>query len=333
MLVRDAVKKVKEGLALPATIVLTGDEPYMRDMGVQELTRAAGVTEPEMNVAVFEGRPDMQQLREALARFPFLSEKKVVVLRETEILSSAAKTADSQPLEHALIEDHTLFVITAPGKLDRRKSYVKYLMRSALIVECAQLKGEALIKFIESEALRRRLHIGREAARVLAERTQGDMYVLSSELDRYEAVCTGQITRADVERYTPLSDELNMFGIWDLLAGGRYDAAYRDLQRLLQEDATPIGFITFLANTFRQMLVARACRDAGFQERRTVECICAETGAKEWTARRAYERSRQFTAEKLRANVRLLSEIDFGAKQGAYVLETDLYGLLQILFR
>lgn len=333
MLLRDAVDKVRKGVPLPATVVLTGDEQYIRDTGIRELTRAANVTEPEMNVATFEGRPDMNALKEALARFPFLSETKAVVLKETDILSAAAKTELSKPLESALIEGHTLFIISAPGKLDRRKAYVKTLLGSALVVECSPLKGEALTKFIVGEARRRRLHMGAEAARVLAERVQGDLYAAANELDKYAAVCTGQITRADVERYTPPSDELNMFGIYDTLAAGRHEQAYREVMQLLSEDANPIGFLTFLANTFRQMLVGRACRDAGFQDRRTVECICAETGAKEWTARRAYERSGRFSADRLRKNVRLLSDMDFGMKQGMYVPQSDLYGLLQMLFR
>lgn len=333
MLLRDAVSKVRSGSVLPATVVLTGEEDYIRATGIRELIKAAGVTVPEMNVTTFEGAPPMHELIEALARFPFMSETKVVVLKETDILGTTASSALSKPLEKAVLEDHTLFVITTAGKLDKRKAYVKDLLSRALIVECNPLKDEALTKYIIGEAKRRRLHIGREAARELAERLQGDLCGINSELDKLASVVTGQITRDDIARLTPPSDELNMFGIFDTLAAGRHEQAYTDVKRLLAEDATPLGLVTFLANTFRQMLVARACRDAGFNERRTLDCVREETGAKEWTARRAYARSVQFPAERLRKNIQLLADVDFGVKQGEYILRNDLYGILQMLFR
>lgn len=332
MMLRDAVKKVRQGDMRPCTVVLHGDEQYIRATGIRELTRAAGVQAPEMNIAEFEGRPDMSRLVEALARFPFMSESKVVILKDTDLLSAAVQSTLTKPLENAVIEEHTLFIITAPGKLDKRKGYVKKLMSSALLVECKPLVGEALSRFVVSEAKRRNLHIGKQAAAQLIERTQGDLYALASELDKLASVAEGQITPQDVQKYTPPSLELNMFGILDTYAAGKHEQGFAELMRLLQEDPSPVGFLTFLANTFRQMLVARACRDARFPEHRTLECVCAETGAKEWTARRAYERAARFSAAHLRRNVQLMANVDFGLKQGEFFPESDMYGLMERLF-
>lgn len=332
MLLRDAVKKIREGGSLPAIVILTGEETYIRTAGIRELTKAAGVVAPEMNVTTFEGRPPMRELKEALARCPFLSPAKVVVLKDTDILSSAASKELSKPLEDAVLDGSTLFIITTPGKLDRKKSYLKSISGSALIVECSPLSADALNRFIVSEAKRRKVHIGKAEAQKLAERTQGDLYAVASELDKLCTIVSGQITSEDIERYTTESEELNMFRIFDTFLAGRHEKGYSELKSLLADDPTPIGFMTFLSNTFRQILVARACRDARFPERRTIDCVCTETGAREWAARKAYERAVRFSASKLRENVRLLADADFGAKQGELVLATDLYGLMERLF-
>lgn len=332
MLLNDAVKQVKSGSVTPGIIVLCGDEPYIRSFGIQKLIEASDTLLPEMNVSVFDGRPPIEELKIALERCPFMSRTKVVVLRETDLLSSDAPTAQAKHLENLRLDDGTLFIISAPGKLDRRKGYVKQLLSSAIIVNCDPLQGAAMTRFIAGEAKRRRLSIGNVPAEALAERTQGDLNAIVSELDKLASVCTGQITIGDIERYVPESEELNMFRIYDSLAAGKHKQAFREVMHLVSEDANPIGFVTFLANTFRQMLVARACRDARFSDRKTIECVCEETGAKEWAARRAFQHCTRFTASKLRDNVQLLASVDFGAKQGMYELERDLYPILERLF-
>lgn len=331
MLVRDAVRAVKMG-TMPKTVVLWGDEAYIRKVGERELVKAAAVVYPEMNVAIFEGRPNLGDLEAALGRIPFASPTKVVVLRDTDILSTGASTDLSKPLSRAPLEEHTLFIISAPGKLDKRKDYVKHLMGSALMVECASLAGEALRKCLVAEAKARGLIMGRAAAEMLADRTQGDLHAAMNELDKLSSVAVGEISVKDIEVYTPAPPEADVFRIHDLFVQGRTEEAMREVNALLEEDPTPIGFLTMLGNSFRQMLVARACRDAKFTQRRTIDCICQETGAREWVAKRAYDRASHFTAQKLRENVELMSEVDFGAKQGIYVLASDLYGLLARLY-
>lgn len=331
MRVRDAIAEIRKG-DYPRTVVLWGSDPYVRSVGTREIVKAAGVRVPEMNLIRFEGTPDMRELKNALARVPFMSPVKVVLLEDTEILSKNVASAVSKQLEDAELGDGTLFVISALGALDKRKSFVKSLPKSALVIECSPLKGDALTRYIQSEAARRGRHIGRKAAEAVAQRTEEDLFAAESELDKLTCVTQGQITAEDVEKYTPPSPETNMFGTVDLFLVGRTQEAYREVEALLAQDPSPIGFLTFLANTFRQMLVARACRDAGFSEKRTVECIVAETGAREWAARKSYERCRRFTASQLRRKIEFLGDVDFGVKQGAFVLRTDLYAILSELF-
>lgn len=328
----DAVRAVRNRKVTTGTIVLYGDEPYFRARGLKDLVDAAEVSIPEMNISVFDGRPEMSALTQALGRVPLMSDIKIVVLKETDLLSSSATTTLTKPLENAVIEDHTLFIITAGGKLDKRKGYVKSLQGSALLCECMPLKPDAQVRFIVNEAQQRGLHIDKGAARALADRVPDDLYGLTNELDKLASVLVGQITKRDIEFYVPPSDEMNMFAIYDDLAAGRVEQGHQKLNVLLADDPTPIGFITFLANTFRQMLIARACRDARFSMQRTIDCICSETGAREWSAQRAFDRCIHFTAPKLRENVRLLADVDFGAKQGVYVLQTDLFALIELLF-
>lgn len=331
MLVRDAVQKIKKG-ALPATVILCGEAEYIRSVGVRELTGAAQVEMPDLNVMTFEGRPPMSSLRDALGRPPILSAHKVVILRNTDLFVPRNGPDAGKPVANMTVEAHTLFIVDAGPKLDRRRASVKQLLKAGMLVECNPLRGDALDNYIVALGRQRRLHISKTCARSLAERCEDDLYVITSELDKLRHVCTGEITAVDLDRYCPPEPEASVFAIQDLMLSGRYEEAKGAVDNLLRNDPYPMGFLTMTANSLRQMLIARTCRDAGYAQQKTISIIMAETGAKDWAARRAYERCTRMPAARLRRALRRLSEVDFGSKQGLYTLTTDLYALLYDIY-
>lgn len=331
MRVRDAVKSVKEG-KLPATVILYGESAYIRSTGVRELTTAAGVSVPELNLMTYEGRPSMDSLRDALSKPPFMSENKVVVLRRTDLFGPGASADLSRPMEQMIIEDHTLFIVDAGEKIDKRKASVKHLLKTAMLIECAPLTGDALSGYIAALARQRRLHISKTSAESLAERCSGDLHVVAAELDKLKCVCRGEITQADLDRYSRPVPEAGVFAIQDLFLGGRCEEAKRAVDAMLRTESSPMGFLSMTADALRQMLIARTCRDARFPYQKTVGLITSETGARDWVARRAYDRSAHLSADKLRYGLRRLSEVDFGIKQGRYNPGTDLYALLYDIY-
>lgn len=327
MKVREAVQKVRAG-GLPATVILHGEEEHIRRVGVRELVAAAAVELPELNVMTFEGRPSMEKLRDALGKPPFMAERKAVVLRRTDLFARNTPGSQSDPIRQMVVEDHTLFVIDAGEKLDQRKGSVRHLLGNGMLVECAPLKGEALHRYIASLARQRRLHLSQDVARSLAERCGDDLQTITTELDKLRFVCRGEITSADLDRYCRPVPEAGVYEIQDLLLAGRYEPARRAVERMINEDSSPIAFLTILANALRQMLIARTCRDARYQRQKTVQLIMQETGARDWMARRAYEKCVHLSADAIRRGLRRLSIVDFGAKQGRYHLASDLFALL-----
>lgn len=327
MKLRDAVSKIKSG-KLPVTVLLHGEEEYIRVVGVRELMTAVRVSLPEINITVFEGRPSMGRLRDALAKPPLMSESKIVLLRATDILSAAAPNSLSRRLPELVLAEGTLFIIDAGEKIDRRKAAVKHILQHGLNVECQPLKGEPLISYVVQLSAMRHLHISRTAAQSLVTRCGGDLFVINTELDKLQFVCSGEVTGQDLDLYSRPMPEAGVFEIQDLLCAGHYAAAERAVRELLCRDASPMGFLSLTAAALRQMLIARACRDAGYSWQKTISTIVAETQAREWSAKRAYERSSHYSADHLRRAIARLAQIDFGAKQGIYLLEQDLYALL-----
>lgn len=327
MKVRDAVAKIKSG-TLPATVLLYGEEGYIRSIGMQELKAAVPVSMPQVNVSAYDSRVSLSTLRDALAKPPFMSPNKIVLLDAADIFSSRGSAAVSTRIAAMDLADGTLFLIDGGEKPDRRKSGIRQLMKTSLVVECQPLKGDALTGYVVQLARKRGLHMSRTAAQSLTDRCGGDLFSVTTELDKLQYVCSGEITKEALDKFCRPAPEAGVFEIQDLFCAGHYEAARRAVENLLREDPSPVGFLSLTGNVLRQMLIARACRDAGYSEQKTVETVCSETGMRPWGAKRVYERCRHYSAAHLRRALSKVAQIDFGVKQGMYILADDLYAFL-----
>ncbi|MDL2236660.1 DNA polymerase III subunit delta [Christensenellaceae bacterium OttesenSCG-928-K19] len=324
---QQAIAQLKDGQA-KQYILFYGEDEFLKAAGVRQAVDLLDVQTPELNVSYFEERPDAGDVARAMETLPFMSDKRVIVIRNTDILSSACAAEYTGSLDAAVMPPGNYLVIGIKGKLDKRKKFYKKIEQQGMVVDCAPLNEKQLADFVTGEVSQRNLMITEKNARLLGELCGGDLQVVINEVEKLAAVSKGNITQQDIEKYVSKSLEYNVFKIHDNFCSRNEAAAKVLIDRLLEEEPNPVSLISLLAGNFKQMLVARACKDAGFSERKTIMHIMEETGAKEWSAKRAIGNCKSFSAQKLRHSIYRLGQIDFDAKQGGVVLQTDLFALL-----
>ncbi len=327
MKVKEAVTQIKNG-KIKNFMILSGEDEGVKQQAFQTILKLLDVQMPELNYSVFEQRPDPQEVIRSLETLPFMGGRRVVVIKNTDILASAAAGDFSAPYERANIPADNVLVIVTQGNADKRKAFVKYVMKNGIFAECAALKDSELVSYIGNLAKQNNLLISSKNAQTLATLADGDLSVIKNELEKLKCVCKGDITAEDLEKYAVKSMQYNVYKIHDLMVAGHAQEAYGLMEKLLAEDANPIGFLTLLSNNFRQMLVARACRDAKFPDNKTISHVMEATGTWEFAARRALSQCKAFRARELRRAINKLAQMDFDAKQGVVILKTDLYALL-----
>jgi DNA polymerase III delta subunit len=327
----DAVKAFKEKKWKPY-ILFYGEEGYFRRVGLEAALHELHVGTPELNVSVFEERADAGDVARAMETLPFMSEVRAVVLKNTDLLTSAAAAELTEPITKAHMPRGNVLLITLNGKPDKRKQLYKKIAAEGMLVECTPPSDNELARYAVQAAKTRGLILSLQNAQYLCELCGGEPGALETELEKLGAVCLGNISREEIEKYTAKSRQFNVFRIHDLLCAQKLGEANQAINRMLLDDSNPVGFISLIAGNFRQMLVARACRDARFSEARTMRCIADETGAKEWAAKRALQRCKKYTAEALRKGLKKLARMDYMAKQGETVLKTDLFALLADIY-
>ncbi|WP_066683264.1 DNA polymerase III subunit delta [Christensenella intestinihominis] len=327
MKAQEALKQIKAG-NVKNFIILGGEDDAQIQQAFHAILSALDVQMPELNLSFFEERPEPMTVVRSLETLPFMGERRVVVIKNTDLLSAAAPGELSAPFEKANMPMQNVLLVVHRGKADKRKAFVKYVIKNGMFVECNAMKDNELAAYIVQAAKRKNLLISTKNAQTLAVLADGDMGVVGSELEKLSCVCRGDITADDIEKYAVKSMQYNVYKIHDLLVGGHAREAHTLIDRMLAEENNPIGFLTLLANNFRQMLVARACRDARFPEQKIISHIMQATGAWEFAARRALAQCKQFTARQIRRALEKLAQMDFDAKQGIISLKTDLYPLL-----
>ncbi len=329
---QQAIEQIRAG-RVKQYMLFFGEDEYLKAAGIKEALAALPVETPELNISVFEERPDGRDVARAMETLPFMSGARVVLLKNTDLLSSACAAEYTEPLAAVEMPGSNYLLMSAKGKPDKRKKLYKKIEKLGMAVDCAPLSEQQLAAFVAGEAAKRNLMIADKNARLLGELTGGDLQKVISEMDKLCAVSRGSITEQDIETYVSKSLEYSVFKIHDHFCARNERAAKKLIEQLLEEEPNPVGLLSLIAGNFRQMLVARACKDAGYPEQKTVAHIMQETGAKEWPARRAWNHCKSFTAAGLRQSIRRLGQMDFEAKQGGVVLQTDLFALLAGVYR
>ncbi len=328
----DALKQFAEKKLKPY-IVFYGEEEYLKYNGLQAALDALDIGTPELNLSLFEERPDGRAVAVAMETLPFMSENKAVLIKNTDILSSASSAEYTEPLGKVHMPASNYLIIVAKGKVDKRKAFYKKLAKEGMMVECDPLGEYELIAFAVNAAFKDGLILSKDNAQVLCEYCGGDLSTVVNELQKLSSICEGNITPKEIEKYVSKSVQFNVFKIHDLLCAGKLPEAMALIDRMLLDDPNPIGFIGLIAGNFKQMLVARACREAGFAPNKTIAHIMDETGVKEWAAKRALSNCRSYGLPALRAGVKKLGRMDYMAKQGEVVLKTDLFPLLVDIYK
>lgn len=317
------------GGPLDGAFFLFGDARRLRDEGARRLT-IASVDEAtrEFNLDTFRGGDaDPEALSSALAMPPMMAPRRVVVLTEAQELTPKGRKLVEETLER--LPDQLTFVITATVPARSKAAFYKRLKDHCASFEWKSPRDSDLPGWILERA---REHHGfsltHEAAQALAASIGNDTSLLEAELDKLSNAAAGETV--GIETVRVLVPNLRVVNRWqwlDLVASRRYQAALRDLPRLLSEPSeTAVGL---LIPMIEQHLYIGLALEGG---QGVVAAAMTRAGRAQlkWKARAYDEQARGWRTPSLERALRLLHRADCQAKTGGRdleVLETLLLSL------
>ena len=192
---------------------LHGEEPYFIDQ-IEAAVDAHVLSDAEkgFNQSVLYGRDvDHLVLLDYLRRYPMMSERQVVILREAQEMKGLTELASyvEQPMPT------TVFVVCHKHKkVDMRTKMGKALQgKNTVLFESKKLYDNQVPDWIASWCKSRKLAVEPAAAALLAEYLGTDLAKISNELDKLALNLPSgtTVTPAHVQEYVGISKDYNVF--------------------------------------------------------------------------------------------------------------------------
>lgn len=288
-------------------VTLTGANDLLRK---GELTRLVAAFEAEHDaIAVerFDGEETTpERMRESIQSMPFLSVRKLVVLREPGKQKVFAE-AIVEVLQE--IADTTDLIIYEP-KLDKRSSYYKTLKKATDYREYNDLDAHSLARWAAEYVKGQGGSLSAADATLLIDRLGLNQQMIQSELDKLLAY-DGKVTRDSIGLLTEPLPQSTVFELLDAAFTGKSQRVfdlYRE-QRALRVE--PQAIIAMLAWQLHVLAVVKAGGQRG------VDQTAKEAKLNPFVVRKSQAITRQLTLEQIKQLIADLLELDMQLKRSS----------------
>ena len=222
----------------------TGANDFARQAAVRALVTAFIAEHTDMAVERLDGEEaPADRLREAMTSLPFLTARKLVILREPGKQKAFA--------EHIIdilkdVADNTDVLIVEP-KLDKRGTYYKALKKATDFKEYNDLDGNGLARWAADYAKEQGGSLSAADARVLVDRVGPNQQLLAAELGKLLAYDPA-ITKRSIELLVEPMPQSTIFELLDAAFAGKTARAmelYREQRALKVEPQAIIAMLSW----------------------------------------------------------------------------------------
>lgn len=262
--------------------VLYGEEDYMKSFYCKRITDKAVTAYENFNLQRYDGTPDMAQLAAAVNNLPLMSERKCIVLRDTD--PQGLKAGDWKELQAILKalpqECIMIFLFDAvkpnPKKDARFKSLLTLAQKNGLAVEIKALAHRDLQRFIAKHVRAAGCEIDAETADYLIETCGPGLNNLACELEKVCARAGGgatahaQIAREHIDAVAIRPMTSSIYDLARAVIAGQLDKGMRIVDELFYKKEEPVIILSALSGAFCDLYRAAATVQAGVGDARVI---------------------------------------------------------------
>jgi len=195
----------------------------------------------EMDAASHTGVDDVRAINDSVRYAPASARYKVYIIDEVHMLSTAAFNAFLKTLEEP--PEHAKFVFATT---EIRKVPVTVLSRCQRF-DLRRVEAELLMKHLSSIAAKEKVEIEPEALGIIARAAEGSVRDSLSLLDQAIAHAAGPVQADQVRQMLGLADRTRVIDLFESLARGDIESAFREFRDQYDTGADPIVVLSDLA--------------------------------------------------------------------------------------
>lgn len=312
--------------ALPAVVLVQGDEELLVTRAVTEAVQAARAADPGADVREYEaGAVTAGEVAEMLSPSLF-GGRRLLILRSGQ---DARKDLTAALLSYAKQPDpEVTLLVTHPGGA-KGKAFADGLRAAgATVVAAAKLKGHReRVAFVREEFRRAGGRCSDDAAEALLAAVGNDLRELSAACAQLMADTSGRIDAETVARYYRGRAEVSGFTVADAAIAGDAPGALEALRWALHVGVDAVPIADALADGVRTVArVSSAGRGSPYQ-------LASSLGMPAWKIERAQRQGRGWSPEGLvdamHAAARCNADVKGGSDDRGYALERAVVAVAQ----
>src|SRR5499427_3197662 len=220
-----------------------GPTIHMPTLGLhcQAIMESRHIDVLEMDAASHTGIDDVRQITDGVRYAPSSARYKVYIIDEVHMLSTAAFNAFLKTLEEP--PEHAKFVFATT---EIRKVPVTVLSRCQRF-DLRRVEAEILMRHLSGIAAREKVEVEPEALGIIARAAEGSVRDSLSLLDQAIAHAAGPVRADQVRQMLGLADRTRVIELFDALARGDIESAFREFRDQYDTGADPIVVLSDLA--------------------------------------------------------------------------------------
>ena len=322
----DLIKSMGDKNKLPNCLLLYGDEEYFMDYSVKYIkNKYIDKSYEDMNYAEFEKLDSLKDFFEFADTFPFMSEKKLCLLKEAGFFTSTG-SLDKKEEEKLLKyidgnEDCITIFVIKDGKPDSRKKIVKKLKDNKAVFEFTRLNEGELTKYITDEFKKNSFKISMSDANYMANNTgyldyesSVSLYHVNNEISKIMSHNNEKknITTSDLELLMVKSVESSIFRLVDCICENNKKKSFEVLDEMLLNNTPEQFIIHMITRQYRMLYQYVILQKKGY----TFNEIINKMKIKNFVASKLDKQSKNLKMETIEYYMRRFLEIDRKIKAG-----------------
>ena len=314
-------KQIKEK-RLKTCYLFYGADEFNRSIYEKKLKEA--VLSPDgddMNLDVFEGgKVSASELKNAFMTYPFLAEKRLVIVKNSGFFSDEKKSGSEEILPLISEIPESTCVLFVEEKVDKRLKLFKAVSEYGFAAEFKELSEREISDIVKNRLKKNGLKADAGSITLLVRNQNGDLMGIWTELDKLIQYKAGEspVTEEDIRLICSKTLESKIFELIDAIGGGKAEEAlfmYNDMLRLKE---SPVMILSMMSRQFRLMILGY-----GFiKEGKSLTDAAEASGQKLFPLEKAARQCREFTYEKALWALNKCLETDVSIKTGALGAET-----------
>lgn len=323
-IISDLINKDK----IPICVLIYGAEVYLIDKSVKNIkSRYISKDYEDMNYVEFQKlEADFNAFYESVTTSPFISERKLCVVRESDFLTSTGsiiKKDEDRILDliNKNYDSCIMVFLIRGGKPDARKRIIKKLKERNAVFEVNKLNEDELNKYIVDYFKKHDISINLADADYISNSSGYleyesviNLYDVNNELDKLASYCmdTKKVQRDDIDKLMIISIESNIFKLVDYVCEGRKEKAFEILEEMLLNNVPEQYIIHMITRQYRMLYQYILLYSKGYN----IDVIMEKMKIKKFVANKLSKLSKNLTRKKIEIYMEKFLEIDRKIKVG-----------------